>query len=269
MAAFALCDACAAEYHDPADRRFHAQPLACADCGPRLWFERRPGGVVDGTDAALAAAQRALARGRRSSPSRASAATTWPATPRRDAAVGRAAPPQGAGPTSRSPSWSATSTWPAGWPHIDADEAAAAAAPAAPDRAARRRAPDAPLSPLVAPGNPHDRASAAVHAAAPPAVPARCPGSRGAGARRAGDDQRQPHRRAHLLRRRRRPRGGWAGIADALADPRPAHPRALRRLGGPGGRRRGAADPPVPRLRPAARAPARSRWPRCWRSAAS
>ena len=62
MRDFALCEACRAEYDDPADRRFHAQPVACADCGPRLWFEG-PAGVVDGTDAAIAAAQRALACG--------------------------------------------------------------------------------------------------------------------------------------------------------------------------------------------------------------
>ena len=64
MAGFALCEACASEYRDPADRRFHAQPVACADCGPRLWFERTgPAGRVEGTDAALGAAQAALARG--------------------------------------------------------------------------------------------------------------------------------------------------------------------------------------------------------------
>jgi hydrogenase maturation protein HypF len=50
--------------------------LACADCGPRLWFEGPasgvggpagdgggPPGAIEGTDAAIAAAQRALARG--------------------------------------------------------------------------------------------------------------------------------------------------------------------------------------------------------------
>ncbi|MDQ6945410.1 MAG: carbamoyltransferase HypF [Actinomycetota bacterium] len=62
MAGFSLCDACAVQYHDPLDRRFHAQPLACAACGPRLWLEF-PEGRVDGTDAALAAAQGALAQG--------------------------------------------------------------------------------------------------------------------------------------------------------------------------------------------------------------
>ena len=31
-----MCAACAAEYHDPANRRFHAQPVCCPACGPRL-----------------------------------------------------------------------------------------------------------------------------------------------------------------------------------------------------------------------------------------
>ncbi len=70
MRGFAMCAACAAEYHDPTDRRFHAQPVACPDCGPRLWFVGSggagpggPGRTVEGSDAALAAAQAALARG--------------------------------------------------------------------------------------------------------------------------------------------------------------------------------------------------------------
>ena len=33
-----MCKACEREYYDPADRRYHAQPIACLDCGPRLWF---------------------------------------------------------------------------------------------------------------------------------------------------------------------------------------------------------------------------------------
>lgn len=39
MAAFPLCPACRAEYENPADRRFHAQPVACPACGPHLWYE--------------------------------------------------------------------------------------------------------------------------------------------------------------------------------------------------------------------------------------
>ena len=45
MRSFRLCPACDAEYHDPADRRFHAQPIACPACGPRAWLERIDGGV--------------------------------------------------------------------------------------------------------------------------------------------------------------------------------------------------------------------------------
>ncbi|MCU0829011.1 MAG: carbamoyltransferase HypF [Tabrizicola sp.] len=39
MRAFPMCPDCQAEYADPADRRFHAQPVACPTCGPRLWLE--------------------------------------------------------------------------------------------------------------------------------------------------------------------------------------------------------------------------------------
>ena len=36
MAVFPMCPACQAEYDDPLNRRFHAQPNACWDCGPQL-----------------------------------------------------------------------------------------------------------------------------------------------------------------------------------------------------------------------------------------
>jgi hydrogenase maturation protein HypF len=62
MSAFAMCDRCAEEYHNPRNRRFHAQPIACPDCGPVLWFASTAG-RVDGSDAALAATQQALAGG--------------------------------------------------------------------------------------------------------------------------------------------------------------------------------------------------------------
>ena len=39
MAAFVMCKACQAEYDDPTNRRFHAQPNACRVCGPEVRFE--------------------------------------------------------------------------------------------------------------------------------------------------------------------------------------------------------------------------------------
>src|SRR5690606_25816753 len=36
MRAFEMCPLCQAEYEDPADRRFHAQPNACPVCGPHV-----------------------------------------------------------------------------------------------------------------------------------------------------------------------------------------------------------------------------------------
>ena len=36
MAEFPMCPDCAAAYGDVADRRFHAEPVACPVCGPRL-----------------------------------------------------------------------------------------------------------------------------------------------------------------------------------------------------------------------------------------
>ncbi|MGZ4109601.1 MAG: carbamoyltransferase HypF, partial [Actinomycetota bacterium] len=36
MRDFPMCPACEAEYTDPSNRRFHAEPIACPACGPRL-----------------------------------------------------------------------------------------------------------------------------------------------------------------------------------------------------------------------------------------
>jgi hydrogenase maturation protein HypF len=62
MRDFAMCAACTSEYHDPADRRYHAQPIACPECGPRIWYE--DGRVqVWGTDSAVLVVQQALRAG--------------------------------------------------------------------------------------------------------------------------------------------------------------------------------------------------------------
>ncbi len=39
MDEFEMCGECRAEYTDPADRRFHAQPIACRNCGPVYTME--------------------------------------------------------------------------------------------------------------------------------------------------------------------------------------------------------------------------------------
>ena len=38
MAGFRMCPRCEEEYHDVDDRRFHAQPIACNECGPRYEY---------------------------------------------------------------------------------------------------------------------------------------------------------------------------------------------------------------------------------------
>jgi hydrogenase maturation protein HypF len=43
MAWFPMCHSCRREYQDVSNRRFHAQPVACAVCGPKVWLERADG----------------------------------------------------------------------------------------------------------------------------------------------------------------------------------------------------------------------------------
>lgn len=61
MVAFTLCPDCRAEYQDPADRRFHAQPTACPSCGPTLWLET---GDTQHTDDALQKTAQMLLQGK-------------------------------------------------------------------------------------------------------------------------------------------------------------------------------------------------------------
>ncbi|MDD4668970.1 MAG: carbamoyltransferase HypF, partial [Candidatus Methanomethylophilus sp.] len=48
MAAFPPCPACAHEYADPQDRRFHHQTVCCADCGPHYFLTDRDGRELPG-----------------------------------------------------------------------------------------------------------------------------------------------------------------------------------------------------------------------------
>ena len=79
-----MCADCAGEYHDPADRRFHAQPVCCPACGPRLRLLDANGDDLPGEPLAAAAA---LLAGGACSRSRGSVATTSRGRGRDEAAV--------------------------------------------------------------------------------------------------------------------------------------------------------------------------------------
>ena len=66
MRGWPMCELCQAEYEDPADRRFHAQPVACPACGPHIALQpvAAEGSRVEGDEAALAEAVRLLCQGR-------------------------------------------------------------------------------------------------------------------------------------------------------------------------------------------------------------
>ena len=63
MGRFELCAACRAEYEDPGDRRFHAEPICCPDCGPVLCLRAPDGSPGPEGQAALVATRQLLAAG--------------------------------------------------------------------------------------------------------------------------------------------------------------------------------------------------------------
>ena len=63
MAPFGMCLACRAEYTNPADRRFHAQAIACPACGPLLTYLDQDGQNFTQEKALSYAAQRLRAGG--------------------------------------------------------------------------------------------------------------------------------------------------------------------------------------------------------------
>jgi len=65
MSVFPMCERCAAQYRDVADRRFHAQPVACPACGPKVWLADRDGNTLRaGNDEAIAETARLLRDGK-------------------------------------------------------------------------------------------------------------------------------------------------------------------------------------------------------------
>lgn len=63
MKGFGMCDACQAEYEDPDNRRFHAQPNACPTCGPQVQLWDNTGNVLADRNRAILAVASTLREG--------------------------------------------------------------------------------------------------------------------------------------------------------------------------------------------------------------
>ncbi len=65
MSVFPMCPQCGAQYVDVSDRRFHAQPVACPQCGPGITLTDSSGTVLcHGTDAVVTKAVQMIRDGR-------------------------------------------------------------------------------------------------------------------------------------------------------------------------------------------------------------
>ncbi len=65
MSVFKMCDKCAAQYTEITDRRFHAQPVACSDCGPAIRLTDKKGKTIETqTDKVIAETARLLSAGK-------------------------------------------------------------------------------------------------------------------------------------------------------------------------------------------------------------
>ena len=65
MSVFPMCERCAGQYRDVTDRRFHAQPVACPACGPKIWLADGAGETLQAdSDEAIAEAARLLRAGK-------------------------------------------------------------------------------------------------------------------------------------------------------------------------------------------------------------
>ncbi len=61
MSAFDMCAKCAGQYGDVGERRFHAQPVACGACGPKIWLTDSAGETIESqTDEVIAKAAKLL-----------------------------------------------------------------------------------------------------------------------------------------------------------------------------------------------------------------
>ena len=65
MEPFRMCDKCRRQYADVGDRRLHAQPVACPDCGPKIYLCDNAGNVIEeDSDASIAKTAELLRTGK-------------------------------------------------------------------------------------------------------------------------------------------------------------------------------------------------------------
>jgi len=65
MSVFKMCGKCATQYTDVTDRRFHAQPVACGACGPKIWLTDNKGKTIrTGTDNTITETAKLLGEGK-------------------------------------------------------------------------------------------------------------------------------------------------------------------------------------------------------------
>jgi hydrogenase maturation protein HypF len=65
MGPFEMCAKCRSQYTNVADRRFHAQPVACAQCGPAICLTDNAGNIIEAdSDAAIAQTAELLNQGK-------------------------------------------------------------------------------------------------------------------------------------------------------------------------------------------------------------
>lgn len=65
MSVFQMCQRCASQYTEVADRRFHAQPVACAACGPKIYLTDNKGKTIKAeTEEVIAETARMLLAGK-------------------------------------------------------------------------------------------------------------------------------------------------------------------------------------------------------------
>jgi len=57
MGSFHMCSLCEYEYSDPSNRRFHAEPNACEDCGPHIFLLDQNGKRIETLDPILKSVQ--------------------------------------------------------------------------------------------------------------------------------------------------------------------------------------------------------------------